>query len=299
MGLSPTGSRREPQLTQLGAAGASPECPSEAAPQQQQQELMRAILLQLVETAEYPLHKQGLLLTEPSHALQSMSTQGVQLSHGLADAWMKHAELRAEELALARSTQSDAPWLPDTGPISPAEGSSAVDVDAQAGRRRREAIQLRHAAFYARVERQRRLEMDAQKKAAEEYEALLLHAHEKGLGADFPRGKRLVAHWYSPLKDAIAAEQERMKAGEFQGASPAYKRAVAQLLNAPSGVLAVVTAHKVVELLLTEQGRAALAKADGTATEKHHHQSFVTMLAAANAVGRAVEVEVSNTQYLC
>eukprot|EP00271_Cylindrocystis_brebissonii_P001758 TRINITY_DN1202_c0_g1_i1.p1 TRINITY_DN1202_c0_g1~~TRINITY_DN1202_c0_g1_i1.p1 ORF type:complete len:1526 (+),score=314.63 TRINITY_DN1202_c0_g1_i1:354-4931(+) len=157
-----------------------------------------------------------------------------------------------------------------------------------------EKIHARHVEFYDKLERQRETEMDAHRRAAVEYKALLLEMGSKGLGANFAPGKALMVTWFLPLKQAIESKLAQLKKKETLPEELAY---AGLIMNLDPEILAVLVAHKIVELLLAEHGRHGLSSSRGSMDiyfprSLSGHHSFVKMVTAATAVGRAVEMEV-------
>lgn len=170
-------------------------------------------------------------------------------------------------------------------------------LQAKERRKRLKAIKKRHEDFYERLGRQRKREMEAYQKAAEEYSSLLNEMTSKGLGCNLPVGKALILSWYNPLKTAIEKEIECFK--ENQWKTPEHKNFGPLLLGVEPEILAVVTTHRIIEKLLEEHGRYSMDE-KGESTDSSYFprsqlgfHSFVKMVSAASAVGRAVEVEVN------
>ncbi|CAA2967182.1 DNA-directed RNA polymerase 1, mitochondrial [Olea europaea subsp. europaea] len=99
--------------------------------------------------------------------------------------------------------------------------------------------------------RQIKLETEAWEEAAKEYQELLVDMCEQKLAPNLPYVKSLFLGWFEPLRDAIAAEQELCKEGKHRKAyAPHF-----DLL--PAGMMAVITMHKMMALLMTGGGNGS------------------------------------------
>lgn len=124
--------------------------------------------------------------------------------------------------------------------------------------------------------RQIKMETEAWEEAAKEYQELLVDMCEQKLAPNLPYVKSLFLGWFEPLRDAIAAEQElcKQKSGKFSHGP--YFEAL------PADMMAVITMHKMMGLLLTSNGG----------------NGSVRVVQAACAVGEAIEHEVSKLSIL-
>ena len=183
---------------------------------------------------------------------------------------------------------------------NPRPSSGAQEREAEEERRRkRERIGARHAKFYRLLRRQLAMERSDLVEAAAKYKQLTDKAHKKQLGAQFPLGQQLIHFWFDPVTAAVRQEQEKIKTSAWvPGDVMAYRNYSKLLLGLDPEVLAVLVCHKLVELMLSEQGKASGGKGVGAgrrqafvASEKKY-LSFVKMITAAKAVGEAVELEV-------
>ncbi|KAF2321391.1 hypothetical protein GH714_040980 [Hevea brasiliensis] len=96
--------------------------------------------------------------------------------------------------------------------------------------------------------RQIKMETEAWEEAAKEYQELLMDMCEQKLAPNLPFVKSLFLGWFEPLKDAIAADQElcKQKSGKFSHGP--YFDAL------PADIMAVITMHKMMGLLMTCNG---------------------------------------------
>ncbi|KAJ4851618.1 hypothetical protein Tsubulata_047192 [Turnera subulata] len=125
--------------------------------------------------------------------------------------------------------------------------------------------------------RQIKMETEAWEKAAKEYQELLADMCEQKLAPNLPYVKSLFLGWFEPLRDAIAAEQDfcqqrgnnRLTHGEH-------------FHELPADMMAVITMHKMMGLLMTTNG--------GTGN--------IRVVQAACAVGEAVEHEARIHRFL-
>ncbi|KAL2519217.1 DNA-directed RNA polymerase 2 [Abeliophyllum distichum] len=118
--------------------------------------------------------------------------------------------------------------------------------------------------------RQIKLETEAWEEAAKEYQELLVDMCEQKLAPNLPYVKSLFLGWFEPLRDAIAAEQELCKKGKNRKSyAPNF-----DLL--PAGMMAVITMHKLMGLLMTGGGNGS-----------------ARVVQAACHIGEAIEQEVS------
>ncbi|XP_023542839.1 DNA-directed RNA polymerase 1B, mitochondrial-like [Cucurbita pepo subsp. pepo] len=117
--------------------------------------------------------------------------------------------------------------------------------------------------------RQIKMETEAWEEAAREYQELLTDMCEQKLAPNLPYMKSLFLGWFEPLRDAIAADQEFCKKK-----SRVSHFAYFDLL--PADMMAVITMHKLMGLLMTNSGG----------------NSSVRVVQAACQIGEAIEHEV-------
>ncbi|KAH0436080.1 hypothetical protein IEQ34_026487 [Dendrobium chrysotoxum] len=117
--------------------------------------------------------------------------------------------------------------------------------------------------------KQIKIETEAWAQAAQEYKELLMDMCEKKLAPNLPYMKSLFLGWFEPFRDQIVAEQELCK-------DPKCKASHAPYFNElPSDMMAVITMHKLMGLLMTASG-------DGS----------VRVVQASCQIGDAIEQEV-------
>ncbi|XP_057996187.1 DNA-directed RNA polymerase 1B, mitochondrial isoform X2 [Hevea brasiliensis] len=119
--------------------------------------------------------------------------------------------------------------------------------------------------------RQIKMETEAWEEAAKEYQELLMDMCEHKLAPNLPYVKSLFLGWFEPLRDAIAAEQElcKQKSGKLSLGHGQYFEAL------PADMMAVITMHKMMGLLMTSNGG----------------NGSIRVVQAACAVGEAIEHE--------
>ncbi|GAB2300118.1 DNA-directed RNA polymerase 2, chloroplastic/mitochondrial [Dionaea muscipula] len=147
--------------------------------------------------------------------------------------------------------------------------------------RERRLMRMRNAGglecnkYQALRRRQVRIETEAWKQAAKEYQELLADMCEQKLAPNLPYMKSLFLGWFEPLRDKIAAEQVLIRQKKCRAAYAPYF----DLL--PADMMAVVTMHKLMGMLMTggEHGSARIVH-------------------AACALGEAIEHEVGIYKFL-
>ncbi|KAJ6772125.1 DNA-DIRECTED RNA polymerase [Salix koriyanagi] len=117
--------------------------------------------------------------------------------------------------------------------------------------------------------RQVKMETEAWEQTAREYQEMLEDMCEQKLAPNLPYVKSLFLGWFEPLRDAILAEQELCKVN-LRIPHGAYFN------DLPADMMAVITMHKLMGLLMTGNGRAA----------------SIRVVQAASVVGEAIENEV-------
>ncbi|CAM6108851.1 unnamed protein product [Calypogeia fissa] len=128
-------------------------------------------------------------------------------------------------------------------------------------------------------ERQIKIESLAWQTAAEEYRELLSEMCKKNLAPNLPYVQSLVLGWFEPLKKAIEAEQLAIKNLEFKVHRAGYGPYLSLL---PADMLAVITMHKLLGMLMTDLNQGGCVKVVG----------------AASVIGEAVETEVGIYKFL-
>ncbi|KAG2706866.1 hypothetical protein I3843_05G110000 [Carya illinoinensis] len=96
--------------------------------------------------------------------------------------------------------------------------------------------------------RQIKMETQAWEEAAKEYQELLTDMCEQKLAPNLPYMKSLFLGWFEPLRDAIAEDQESSKQKKHK---PSHYPYFGQL---PADMMAVITMHKLMGLLMTNTG---------------------------------------------
>lgn len=123
--------------------------------------------------------------------------------------------------------------------------------------------------------RQVKLETEAWERAAEEYQELLTDMCEQKLAPNLPYVKSLFLGWFEPLRNAIAAEQEACKYTHANSHAPYFN-------ELPAEMMAVITMHKLMGLLMTNSNGIGSAR----------------VIQAACQIGEAVEQEARIYRFL-
>lgn len=118
--------------------------------------------------------------------------------------------------------------------------------------------------------RQIESETEAWAEAAREYGELLEDMRDKKLAPNLPYMKSLFLGWFEPLRNAILADQDLCKDSKCRMSHAPYFN------DLPADMMAVVTMHKLMALLMTN--------ANGVGTAR--------VIQAACQIGEAVENEV-------
>ncbi|CAN7035017.1 unnamed protein product [Brassica oleracea var. botrytis] len=118
--------------------------------------------------------------------------------------------------------------------------------------------------------RQVKIETEEWERAANEYRELLADMCEQRLAPNLPYVKSLFLGWFEPLRDVIGKEQELYRLGKSRAV---YAHYIDQL---PADMVAVITMHKLMGLLMTGGG----------------DNGCVKVVHAACSVGDAIEQEV-------
>ncbi|KAM1065274.1 hypothetical protein ACFX13_021166 [Malus domestica] len=124
--------------------------------------------------------------------------------------------------------------------------------------------------------RQIKLETEAWEEAANEYQELLVDMCEQKLAPNLPYIKSLFLGWFEPLRNAIAEDQEACRQPHNRVSHAPY----IDLL--PADKMAVITMHKLMGLLMTNNGGVG----------------SVRVVQAACAIGEAIENEVRIHRFL-
>ncbi|CAN8236050.1 unnamed protein product [Cochlearia groenlandica] len=130
--------------------------------------------------------------------------------------------------------------------------------------------------YYSLKQRQIKLETEEWEKAAKECREILEDMCEQKLAPNLPYVKSLFLGWFEPLRDAIQADLDAFKIKK--GKIP-YAPFMEQL---PSDMMAVITMHKMMGLLMTNS--------EGVGTVKVVH--------AATQIGDAIEQEARINSFL-
>lgn len=130
------------------------------------------------------------------------------------------------------------------------------------------------AKYHSLKKRQIKMETEAWEQAAKEYQELLNDMCEQKLAPNLPFVKSLFLGWFEPLKNAIAADQKTCREKKYK---PAHAPYIEQL---PADMMAVITMHKLMGLLMTNTGGIG----------------YVTVVTAALNVGEAIENEVGEIE---
>ena len=125
--------------------------------------------------------------------------------------------------------------------------------------------------YYSLKQRQVKLETEEWEKAAKECQEIIEDMCEQKLAPNLPYVKSLFLGWFEPLRDAIQADLDGFKVKK--GKIP-YASYMEQL---PADMMAVITMHKMMGLLMTN--------AEGV--------GVVKVVNAATQIGEAIEQEVS------
>lgn len=107
--------------------------------------------------------------------------------------------------------------------------------------------------FYNLRRRQIKMETEAWEQAAKEYQELLADMCEQKLAPNLPYVKSLFLGWFEPLKDAILKEQEACEDNDKLTHGRYFR-------SLPADMMAVITMHKLVGLLMTSAGEVGCVK---------------------------------------
>lgn len=111
------------------------------------------------------------------------------------------------------------------------------------------------AKYYMLKRRQIKIETEAWEQAAKEYQDLLADMCEQKLAPNLPYVKTLFLGWFEPLRDAIAKDQATAQdKWKHMTYAPYFN-------NLPADMMAVITMHKLVGLLMTNAGEVRVVQA--------------------------------------
>ncbi|KAL1370451.1 hypothetical protein HN51_000714 [Arachis hypogaea] len=124
--------------------------------------------------------------------------------------------------------------------------------------------------------RQIKVETEAWEEAAKEYQELLDDMREQKLAPNLPYMKSLFLGWFEPLRNAIAADQEYSKRNVHRLSHAPYFNEL------PAEMMAVITMHKLMGLLMTNSNGVGSAR----------------VIQAACQIGEAVEHEAKIYRFM-
>ncbi|MED6149138.1 DNA-directed RNA polymerase 1B, mitochondrial [Stylosanthes scabra] len=124
--------------------------------------------------------------------------------------------------------------------------------------------------------RQIKVETEAWEEAAREYQELLDDMREQKLAPNLPYIKSLFLGWFEPLRNAIAADQEHSKRNVHRLSHAPYFNEL------PADMMAVITMHKLMGLLMTNSNGVGSAR----------------VIQAACQIGEAVEHEAKIYRFM-
>lgn len=136
--------------------------------------------------------------------------------------------------------------------------------------------EMAQGKYFALRRRQIKMETEAWQEAAKEYQELVDDMCEQKLAPNLPYMKSLFLGWFEPLRNAIATDQESCVEGKHKTAYGPYF----DLL--PANMMAVITMHKLLGLLMTGMGSNGGCR----------------VVNAACQIGEAIEHEVSSCKVL-
>ncbi|KAF1871900.1 hypothetical protein Lal_00012117 [Lupinus albus] len=119
--------------------------------------------------------------------------------------------------------------------------------------------------------RQIKIETEAWEEAAREYQEMLDDMREHKLAPNLPYVKSLFLGWFEPFRDAIAADQDRCKEIRLRLSHAPYFNEL------PPDMMAVITMHKLMGLLMTSSNGVGSAR----------------VIQVASQIGEAIEHERS------
>ncbi|KAG8056393.1 hypothetical protein GUJ93_ZPchr0002g26150 [Zizania palustris] len=211
--------------------------------------------------ASHPWQQHSLPRFASSSAVEAVSSEEVEELH--------HA---VEEIAKLP------PPIQAAGQVEEVVGREQMRRGSGKGRQLAEVAAAHGFGYYKFAmlrRRQIQIETEAWEQAAKEYRELLTDMCEQKLAPNLPYVKSLFLGWFEPLRDHIIAEQELV--GE-RGARASHAPYFNML---PADMMAVITMHKLMGLLMTGNG-------DGS----------VRVIQAACQIGEAIEHEVGIHKFL-
>ncbi|KAK2635967.1 hypothetical protein Ddye_030759 [Dipteronia dyeriana] len=129
--------------------------------------------------------------------------------------------------------------------------------------------------YYMLKRRQIKMETEAWEQAAKEYQELLTDMCEQKLAPNLPYVKSLFLGWFEPLRDSITKDQETCRENNRLTHAPYIDKL-------PADMMAVITMHKLVGLLMTNAGEVG----------------SVRVVQAACQIGEAIENEARIHRFL-
>ncbi|GAV60087.1 RNA_pol domain-containing protein [Cephalotus follicularis] len=150
------------------------------------------------------------------------------------------------------------------------------EIEYRAAKRRERVRGMLQWKYKLLRRRQVRIETESWEQAAKEYKELLMDMCEQKLAPNLPYMKSLFLGWFEPFRDAIVKEQDLVRLGKNKTAYAPY------LDQLPADMMAVITMHKLMALLMTGGGEHGCTK----------------LVAACCSIGDAIEQEVRIHKFL-
>ncbi|KAJ1423067.1 DNA-directed RNA polymerase, phage-type [Sesbania bispinosa] len=188
---------------------------------------------------------------------------------------------RSRSLKLARGHASVAEAIESTDIEDDYSGSDEVQkLLEEMVKREKGKPQLEHQKnsykYTMLRRRQIKMETEAWEEAAREYQELLEDMREQKLAPNLPYMKSLFLGWFEPLRNAIAADQELCKKNKHRMTHAPYFNEL------PADMMAVITMHKLMGLLMTNSNGVGSAR----------------VIQAACQIGEAIEHEARIYQFM-
>lgn len=203
-------------------------------------------------------HKVGFTNSNFPHSSDPVAFYGV-LNHAKSYATAAEAAISEEDLSGSEEIQELMEELSKQDKVEPHFKQPKKMVDG-----------MGVSKYNMLRKRQIKMETEAWEEAAREYQELLTDMCEQKLAPNLPYMKSLFLGWFEPLRDAIAADQDFCKDKKNRVSHAPYF----DLL--PADMMAVITMHKLMGLLMTNSGG----------------HSSVRVVQAACQIGEAIEHEV-------
>uniref|UniRef100_J3MVS3 DNA-directed RNA polymerase n=2 Tax=Oryza brachyantha TaxID=4533 RepID=J3MVS3_ORYBR len=209
----------------------------------------------------HPWQQQTLPRFASSFAAEAVASEAEELHHS------------SEEIARGDNSSLPAP--------APATGQEGREVGRRRTGRGKHSVEAKasHGFGYYKYamlrRRQVQIETEAWEQAAKEYRELLADMCEHKLAPNLPYVKSLFLGWFEPLRDQIIAEQDLVCERRARASHARYFNML------PADMMAVITMHKLMGLLMTGSG-------DGS----------VRVIQAACQIGEAIEHEVRLHKFL-